>query len=77
VALFSSADNSTFTLNGNTSAYNRSPGWASEGSSSWRKGINMNIAHTHNMQHIHSISADGETEARPVNMTVRVWKRTA
>jgi hypothetical protein len=75
-ASFNSVDGSTFTLNGDTSAYNRTVGWGEGGGSSYRKGVNMNIAHTHNMQHIHSISADGETEARPVNMTVRVWKRT-
>lgn len=30
-----------------------------------------------NGQHAHTINSDGGTEARPMNYTVRVWKRTA
>ena len=44
---------------------------------SFASGYKFNVAHTHDMQHKHSISADGETEARPANFTVKVWKRTA
>ncbi len=29
-----------------------------------------------NGQHAHTINSDGGTEARPMNYTVRVWKRT-
>ena len=36
-----------------------------------------NINHTHNYDHKHDIPADGGTEARPDNYTIRVWKRTA
>jgi len=39
--------------------------------------ITMNISHTHNYDHKHDITADGGTEARPDNYTLRVWKRTA
>lgn len=36
-----------------------------------------NLQHTHNYDHKHNITADGGTEARPDNYTIRVWKRTA
>ena len=46
------------------------------------------IAHTHslsgntggmsaNADHSHTISSDGGTESRPMNITVKLWKRTA
>jgi hypothetical protein len=42
-----------------------------------RNALKMNIQHTHNYDHKHNITADGGTEARPDNYTIRVWKRTA
>ena len=39
--------------------------------------ISTNVAHTHNMNHIHSITSDGGNENRPDNYTINVWKRTA
>ena len=38
-------------------------------------GFTINVSHTHNMQHIHSITADGGDESRPINYTQIVWKR--
>ena len=35
----------------------------------------VTVSHTHNMQHIHKITADGGNESRPDNYTYKVWKR--
>lgn len=43
-------------------------------------GLPANTTHTSNstdIAHTHSISSDGGTEARPDNVTVRKWRRTA
>ena len=48
---------------------------ASSGTGNNGSTNSKSLAHTHNMQHKHSISSDGGTEARSVNFTVKVWKR--
>lgn len=61
---------------------------ARNGTNCWnfrlQSGVNMgfatistNVAHTHNMNHIHSITSDGGNENRPDNYTIKIWKRTA
>lgn len=39
------------------------------------RSISINVSHTHNFNHRHSIGSDGGDEARPNNYTVRIWKR--
>jgi hypothetical protein len=59
-------------LNGQQGSYSK----GSEGDTP-HNGFNINLSHTHNYDHKHDITADGGTEARPDNYTIRVWKRTA
>ena len=40
---------------------------------------NINLSHTHNFDHTHKLEiyGGGDAEARPINYTIKVWKRTA
>ena len=59
---------------GNCSLFRQTQQGASQESSAGY-GFSIDISHTHNMQHIHSITSDGGDESRPNNYTQIVWKR--
>ena len=46
-------------------------------------GFTINVAHTHNMQHTHSLTPNGyndnsgDVETRPSNYTIKLWKRVS
>jgi hypothetical protein len=67
------SDGNTFTI----TTEGASKWWATSDTRSIGRRVYMNIAHTHNYDHKHNITADGGTEARPDNYTVRIWKRIA
>jgi hypothetical protein len=70
--------------NGVNQGYLR-PGDASTGF--WTASAGASVRHTHpvgtlvnggiSAVHQHTINADGGTEARPINYTIRIWERTA
>ena len=39
--------------------------------------LNFDVNHSHDFNHYHKMDPDGGDEARPINYTIRVWKRIA
>ena len=44
---------------------------------SYKNRYDMNISHTHNMEHSHGTTTNGGIETRTVNYSYKVWKRVS
>lgn len=73
----------TFSTSGNITATQNGTGtYGGSSTTYYQKTLSINVSHTHSHDHVHSITTgyngdSNNTEARPQNFAIRIWKRTA
>ena len=63
----------TIKTSGNRNAMSGLNGWGADLATE----LNFDVNHSHDFNHYHKMDPDGGDEARPINYTIRVWKRIA